>query len=370
MKLSVQIKLLPDEDQALALRTTLREANRAANFISRIAWEQKTFGQYSLQKISYAQVRASYKLPAQLTVRVTAKVADAYKLDRKKMRTFKPLGSVAFDSRNFSLFVNKSLASISTLAGRVKVPFTCGERQRTFLANSFGEADLCLIKDEWYLFVSVNLEDPPIEITNNFLGVDLGIVNIATDSDGHVQSGEAITRVRKRFSSLRQRLQKRGTKNSRRHLVRLKKKEQNFVKTINHTVSKRIVGKAKDTCRSIALEDLRGIGKATVRRSQRYLHKSWAFGQLRNFIRYKALMAGVLVALVNPEYTSQTCPECGYVARGNRISQAIFRCLSCGFAGHADHIAARNIRARATVNWPNAGIGLLFHILLPQAPGL
>ena len=370
MKLSVQIKLLPTNDQAVVLKTTLQEANRAANFISKIAWEQKVFGQYSLQKISYAQVRASFKLPAQLTVRVTAKVADAYKLDRKKMRTFKPLGSIAFDARNFSLFVDKGLASLSTLNGRVKIPFVCGERQRSFLANHFGEADLCLVGDEWYLFVSVNLEDPPTEVTEDFLGADLGIVNVATDSDGQVHSGESITRTRKRLSSLRQRLQKRGTKNSRRHLVRLKRKERNFVKTANHTVAKRIVEKAKDTCRSIALENLRGIGKATVRRSQRYIHKSWAFGQLRNFIRYKAVLAGVLVSFVNPEYTSQTCPECGYVHRGNRLSQAVFRCLSCGFAGHADHIAARNIRARAIVNWPNAGIGLLFHILLPQAPGL
>lgn len=48
---------------------------------------------------------------------------------------------------------------------------------------------------------------------------------------------------------------------------------------------------------------------------------------------------------VAPFYTSQTCPSCGHVDRGNRDGQ-IFRCLKCGHAGNADIIAARNILTR------------------------
>jgi IS605 OrfB family transposase len=48
---------------------------------------------------------------------------------------------------------------------------------------------------------------------------------------------------------------------------------------------------------------------------------------------------------VAPFYTSQTCPSCGHVDRGNRVGQ-VFRCLACGHTGNADIIAAMNILTR------------------------
>jgi transposase len=50
---------------------------------------------------------------------------------------------------------------------------------------------------------------------------------------------------------------------------------------------------------------------------------------------------------VNPAYTSLRCPECGTVDRGNRKSQAVFRCRSCDHSGNADVNAAINIRTAA-----------------------
>ena len=46
---------------------------------------------------------------------------------------------------------------------------------------------------------------------------------------------------------------------------------------------------------------------------------------------------------VNPRHTSQRCAECGHVAKGNRVTQAVFRCLKCGHEAHADVNAAINI---------------------------
>ena len=51
------------------------------------------------------------------------------------------------------------------------------------------------------------------------------------------------------------------------------------------------------------------------------------------------------VEKVSPAYTSQRCSACGHVARSRRESQALFRCIACGFAGNADVNAARNIAA-------------------------
>jgi putative transposase len=51
------------------------------------------------------------------------------------------------------------------------------------------------------------------------------------------------------------------------------------------------------------------------------------------------------VERINPAYTSQRCSVCGHVAAESRESQALFRCVACGYASNADVNAARNIAA-------------------------
>jgi len=103
------------------------------------------------------------------------------------------------------------------------------------------------------------------------------------------------------------------------------------------------------------LENLSGIRKrVTVKISQRRQHHSWSFYDLRQKVEYKAKLAGVSVVLVDPRNTSRTCPICGTINKRNRPSQSIFSCISCGFSGFADAIAAVNI-GRAAVNQPDAG---------------
>lgn len=112
-----------------------------------------------------------------------------------------------------------------------------------------------------------------------------------------------------------------------------------------------------ETFRAIALEDLQGICKrVAVRRSQRttggtsYSMQSWAFCQLRCFVIYIAKQVGMPGFLVDPKYTSRTCPACGSIDKANCPSLTKFSCMDCGFAGLADHIAAINIGRRTAVN--------------------
>ena len=99
MKLTVQAKLRPSREQGDALERTLRASNAAANEISEIAWGRRSFGQYKLHRLVYHSVRASSSLSSQMVIRAISKVADAYKLDKKRNRTFKALGAIAYDDR-------------------------------------------------------------------------------------------------------------------------------------------------------------------------------------------------------------------------------------------------------------------------------
>jgi putative transposase len=359
MKLIAQVKLLPDARQADALRRTLQQANAACQFVSDCAWETRTFRQYDLHHLCYQAIRSKFGLSAQVAVHVISKVADAYKLDRKTKRTFKPTGSIAYDDRILSWQLAKSTVSIWTAEGRLHIPFVCGERQSRLLECRQGETDLLTFRGAYFLSPTCEVQEPePIDI-EGALGVDLGVTNIAVDSDGEVHSSSQVNNVRHRHRRLRAKLQRKGTKSARRQLRQLSGKEARFAVWVNHNVSKRIVAKAEGTKRAIALENLEGIRqRVTARRSQRATLHSWSFLQLRQFVTYKAQRVGVPVVLVDPRNTSRTCPACDHIDKRNRPDQSTFSCVVCGFSGLADHIAAGNIARRAVVNPPNVSTTL------------
>jgi IS605 OrfB family transposase len=348
MKLIAQVKLNPTPAQHAALLATLAQANAACDAISAAAWQAREFRRHPLQKLLYYDLKASFRLGAQLLLRCIAKVADAYKLDRLRLRTFQPHGAIAFDDRNLTWYTNTSAVSIWTLHGRQHIPYHAGQHQRTLLATRKGESDLVYQRGAFYLLAVCDLPEPHQQPVDGVLGVDLGIVNLATDSDGASHSGDPIERRRQWYALRRQALQKVGTKSAKRRLRQLKGRQRRFQKDSNHVISKRLVQKAKDTNRAIALEDLRHIrSRTTVRKSGRARHSNWAFGQLRAFISYKAQRGGIPVYLIDPKYTSQRCSACGHTERRNRKSQAEFCCVVCGHGCSADYNAAINIERAA-----------------------
>jgi putative transposase len=352
MKLTAQIKLLPSPEQAQLLKQTLETANAACNYISEQGWERKTLRQFPLHKLIYRDVRERFLLTAQVVVRCIAKVADAYKIDKKVMRIFRPYGAIAFDNRILSYHLDRKEVSIWTVGGRQHIPFTCGKRQMELLNGQRGESDLCFVKGKFYLLVTCDVETPKQIDVDGVLGVDLGIVNIASDSDGNDFSGKAVEEKRRKFLHRRSNLQHNGSKSATRKLKKISGNQSRFQKHTNHTISKAIVKIAYDTHRAIALEDLSGIREAPVRRKQRAKHANWSFYQLRQYISYKAERVGVPVILVDPRNTSRTCPKCGCVDKSSRVSQSSFSCVSCGHSAPADTNAAVNIAARAAVNLP------------------
>ncbi|MBI4553381.1 MAG: IS200/IS605 family element transposase accessory protein TnpB [Candidatus Latescibacteria bacterium] len=350
MKLTAQVKLAPTPDQAAALTKTLETANRACTAIAAWAWQHQTFGQYAIHQGVYREVKVRFGLTAQMGVRCIAKVADAYKLDRTRPRTFKRHGSIAYDDRILRWYLDQDEVSIWADGKRHRMPFVCGERQHQLLRTRQGESDLVLVKGTFYLLATCTVIDPsPADVTA-LLGVDLGITEIATTSDGPTFGSVTLSAYRLRRQKVRKSLQAKGNtrsrstrKNTRRVLKGLSGKERRYQTWINHTISKQIVETAKDTGRGIALEDLTGIrARTTVRKSQRGLHTSWAFAQLRAFIEYKAALAGVVLVVVDPRYTSQTCAACFHL--GSRHGKA-FVCSHCGRACDADLNGAQTIAA-------------------------
>src|SRR5207249_3975553 len=115
----------------------------------------------------------------------------------------------------------------------------------------------------WSFAFTVKSETPPVSDPEGFLGVDLGIKNIAADSDGTRYAGGKLRRARKHARHVRCRLQKLGTRGSRRLLGKRRKKEQRRATHLNHCISKQIVTAAKGTGRGVAVEELTGLRDRT-----------------------------------------------------------------------------------------------------------
>lgn len=349
---TLMVKLAPSQEQFNALLETMERFNEACNYLSELAFSHYTAGQVKLHHLAYRYLREHYGLSAQMAVRAIGKVAETYRKDKSKLVAFKPHSAMVYDQRILS-FKGLSKVSILTLKGRQIIPIRIGEYQGARITRVVRQTDLILRKGVFYLAVTLDAPESTPDDPIGAIGVDLGVVHIAVDSDGQFYSSEAVDKVREKTDSLKAKLQSKGTKSAKRHLKKLSGRESRFRRNTNHTISKRLVSKAKDTNRCIALEELKGISeRTTVRRAERRRHKSWAFNQLRQFITYKAKIAGVLVKLVDPHYTSQTCPRCGFVSKHNRISQSFFVCQACGFASNADLTGAINIASKALVNEP------------------
>lgn len=357
VKITLQTQLLPSGEQAEQLKETMRALNAAADWLAGEAFVRKTANKIALQKLFYTELRSRFCLSAQMAVRCIAQTCEAYKRDKAKRPRFRKYASVPYDQRLMS-FKGLDRVSLLTMQGRIIVPFVMGAYQAERFTWAKGQCDLALRKDgKWFLLVTVDLPDGTKTPATDFIGVDLGVARIATDSDGWHACGAPIEACRQRFSDRRQTLQKAATgckqrgkrpKNIRRALRRTSGNEAAFRKDTNHVISRKLVTTAKDTERGIALEDLEGIrDRIRFRKPQRAKMAGWSFSQLRTFIEYKSCLAGVEVIFVDPHYTSQTCHECGHTEAANRPSQTEFLCQACGHIAHADENAARNIRSRA-----------------------
>jgi IS605 OrfB family transposase len=343
MKRVETVRLLPpDPAQLLAW---LERFNAAANWLSGVAFRERLWHWLPLQRRAYREVRERFQLPAAATVVVIRKVAYAYrnKQRRQHRAAFRRRGGIPVCKHQF-----KRDGTVSVHGFRI--PFIARPQAEL---SSRHQAVLCYRRGKFILHQVVEVDVPAPVLVQDYLGCDLGTTNLLTDSEAEAHSGQAVEEKRRIYTHRRRRLQRRGTRAARRKLRQISGRQGRYQRDVNHGIAKRVVAKAQRLCCGIALEDLRGIrDRIKARRRQRARLHNWGFGQLRQFIVYKAAQAGVPVVFVDPANTSRTCPVCGHVDKRNRRSQSEFQCRRCGHAGPADVIAARNIRAWARGDAP------------------
>jgi putative transposase len=324
VKIVVQVKLVPEADQAAALSATLHTVNDRANWVSEVAFARGVPREYELRKHTYAELKAA-GLGAQAAQHTIKKVVDAYTTLRANLRAgnlgrpgskrrtkaeskpvaFRPEAAHPFDDRCLSWQYDAQTVSIWTTVGRLKnVRFACSPGALKMLREyRKGESDLVERDGVFYLIAVCEVPEAEPYEPDRFIGVDLGIANIATTSTGYRAAGRGLNRHRKRQLDLRKKVQAKGTQSAKRLLKKRSRREARHAANVNHIIAQQIVAEAERTSSGIALEDLGGIRqRVRLRKPQRVTLHSWAFHQLGRFIEYKARRAGVPLVYVDPAY--------------------------------------------------------------------
>ncbi len=365
MQRTIRLQLQPNDQATQALFQTIEQYTWSFNDVCRYGWENNLFNGVELHKATYYEHRAATKLPSQLVCAARVKGTEALKSAKslkKKGKTVSCPASkhcpIRYDARSYTIWFDRQEVTILAIGGRIKLSFEVAEYYRQYLNWKNTSADLIRDrKGRWWLHIVVETDTPKVEPTPQVVGVDLGITTPAVDSNGNKYGSDHWQRVEDRTFELRRRLQSKGTKSAKRHLKKLSGRQKGFRKDCDHLLSKRLV-QSVESGAILVFEDLTNIrGRAKIKKAQRRRLHGWSFAQFQAFVTYKAEARGVKVGFVDPRYTSQKCSKCGHIERGNRPSQAEFRCKKCGLECHADYNASMNIRddflkLRASVNAP------------------
>jgi len=370
---TISIKIKPTPEQHKLLQETTKFFTVAFRDCIDYGWSHNTTNKAKIHHATYYRLRNKTNLPADVLIQARQKACETlkslYQRKKKNKKVSKPRPKfcpIRYNYKSSRIDFVRSIVSLSTLKGRVKIPLRLCNFHQKFTNGKYCSSDLIYRRGKWLLNIILEFPTPKTRKTIDCIGVDLGVNRLAVTSQRKFYSSKHLHNLVAKHQHFRSDLQSKRSKSARKKLKRISGYWRRLQKNVNHVISKQIV----DACPkefAIAMEDLTDIRETTKRRKkQRGVFHSWSFYQLRKFIEYKAQAKGIPILLINPKDTSKTCPRCGHISSRNRKSQSLFTCQACGISLNADFSASQNIRqlgisllSSLSVNQRNVGSILL-----------
>lgn len=194
-------------------------------------------------------------------------------------------------------------------------------------------------RGNWYLNIVIDVEVVPTKQRdiNNGVGIDLGLKEFATLSNGEKIDSQCIYRDAQKKLATAQRA------NKKRQVKSIHAKIANKRKDFHHKLSDRIT-KEFDY---IAVGNVNAAGLAKTKMAKSVLDAGWS--SFRQMLAYKAIRHNAWYEEVNESFTTQTCSQCGSIEGPKGLSGLGIRewtCGSCGAVHDRDTNAAMNILLR------------------------
>ncbi len=358
MKLTVRCKLISDTKTKInAITKIMFQYNNIAHTYFKIlckehlGWSKKKLMSRLEKEKQVMKYYADF--PSALRQSARDKAIEAYKswvkTKGKKPRT---KSSVRLDIRTYTIIKTDNkmypyIVSITTQDGRIKFPLGIGEQRLKYFndENCINKsAEIVQVDGEFFINIVFEVPVKEIEKTNEFLGVDLGLTNIATSTTAGNRKTEFFSGLpyKKRLMNLREQYRRAKSRKSKKRIGR---KISRLNNDIAHKVSKKIVKNAiENRVNAIVFEELKKLTpkKKKMNRKTNFRLSMWMRKRIQEYTAYKAGLNGVPVVTVDPMYTSQRCPRCNHTERKNRRG-ILFSCQHCNYANNADRIGSINI---------------------------
>lgn len=195
---------------------------------------------------------------------------------------------------------------------------------------------------KWYVHFSCEFETQKITEKTNAIGIDLGIKEFATFSNGQkISNPKWFEKSQKKLRVLQRSVarKKKSSQNRKKAVMKLRKfyfRMRNLRNEFQHQVSRKII----NNFGFIAVEDLNVKGLVKSNLSKQILDASW--GEFLSKLAYKAEEAGRKFIKVNPKGTTQNCSRCGEKVP-KTLQVRIHYCTNCDLILDRDINAAKNI---------------------------
>jgi putative transposase len=256
---------------------------------------------------------------------------------------------IKLDQPNARIFLSK----LGWLRLRLSRP-VLGDLRNVTVSQSGGK---------WFVSIQTQREvNVPAPASVSAVGVDMGITRFATMSDGTFLAPlNSFKRHQQRLAKYQRRMGRKvkgscNWKKARYKVQRVHADIANARRDFLHKASTTLAHTHALVCiEDLVVHNLSRSAKGSINAPGRkvkqkaglnrsILDQGWS--EYRRQLEYKMPWSGGLLLAVPAHHTSQTCPECGHVAKENRTTQSMFQCVACGYTGNADRVGAINVLER------------------------
>ena len=244
---------------------------------------------------------------------------------------------------------NRRKLNLIKLAEKDRVPTNCKYMNPRVTFDGFN----------FWISVSIEVEDYKNSPINEGIGIDLGIKDLAICSDKSVYKNinktKTIRKVKKKLRRLQRKVSRKYLKNKvensfvktkniiklEKDILKLHKRLSNIRENYLHQTSTEIVNREP---MFITLEDLNIKGMMKNRHLSKAIAEQCLY-KFKQLLIYKAKANNISVRQVNRFYpSSKLCNSCGCVHKELKLKDRIYECKECGYIEDRDLNASYNLR--------------------------
>jgi len=262
-------------------------------------------------------------------------------------------GYPKFKSRKYSKQSFRLTGAIHVYEDRIQLP-RIGEvklKEKGYLPTDkhILSATVSYETGRWYVSVLVEEDIEIPENNGETVGIDMGVRNLITVSDGTVfENPKALNRYEHKLKRLQRSLSRKhkGSNNYRKTLLKLQKTYKRISNIRKDAIHKATTWLAR-TKSAIVIEDLNINGMVKNHNLAKSIYDA-NFGEIKRQLEYKTKWYGSKLIIADRTYpSSKTCSQCGYVKHDLKLSDRTYKCPECGLVIDRDLNAAINLKKLA-----------------------